>query len=242
MESSNGMSQGTENFSNPGVTQNVSTETQTPSERTFRQSEVNDIVKKAKYGAIEDYKRQWNEQPQYAAQKYGERDVQQPAAQVSQDEIRKLAAEEAQRLRDQWLQEAQSKAEAEHAQKTVQNFWNKLAPGKEKYSDFDKVLANVNLSKFPNVVQLLAEYVDNSADLMHYLGNDPIKMNELESLAQRSPEGAVFAARKLSQSLKDNESSAKVKVPNEPLSQLRPSNTGTDNGVMSIRDLRQKYR
>jgi hypothetical protein len=48
--------------------------------------------------------------------------------------------------------------------------------------------------------------------------------------------------QRLSQSIKDNESAGKMRHPNEPLSQMRPSNTGTDNGAMSVKDYRSKYR
>lgn len=252
MESSNGLSQGSETSSQPGLTSTApapaqSAPVQAPEERTFRQSEVNDIVKRAKYGAIEDYKRLQSEQPQYASQKYGEAqqpnrpaETQQPLA--NEHEVRRLAAEEAQRLRDQWNKDEQSKTEAANAQRTVQNFWQKIAPGREKYQDFDKVVGDINYRAFPNVVHLLGDFVDNSHDVLYELGKDRIKMANLESLAYMSPQDAIVQAQRLSQSIKDNEAANKMKLPNEPLSQMRPSNTGTDNGVMGVRDYRQKYK
>ncbi len=253
MESSNGMSQGQENISQqPGLTSSApasapSAPVQAPEERTFRQSEVNDIVKRAKHGAVEDYRRLQSEQPQYATQKYGEPAQQHRPQEAQQNlphegEVRRLAAEEAQRLRDQWIKDEQSKAEAANAQRTVQNFWSKIAPGREKYPDFDKVVGDINYKAFPNVVHLLGDFVENSHDVLYELGKDRIKMANLESLAYMSPQDAIIQAQRLSQSIKDNEAAGKVKLPNEPLSQMRPSNTGTDNGVMGVKDYRQKYR
>ncbi len=75
MESANGMSQGSDTaVSQSGSTASTGTPAQsapatTHEERVFRQSDVNDIVKKAKYGAVEDYKRLQSEQPQYVQQK-----------------------------------------------------------------------------------------------------------------------------------------------------------------------------
>jgi hypothetical protein len=254
MESSNGMSQGQDN-SSPGITPSVTSQSapasqpapvQTSDERTFRQSEVNDIVKKAKYGAVEDFKRLNAEQPNYAQQKYGQpvdnQQPSQPNANFSEDHLRKIASDEIQRSRDRWMQDAQAKSEAESAQRIVQNFWNKISPGKEKYQDFDKVTGDIEYARFPNVVQLLADHVENSHDMLYELGKDRIKMAQLEQLAVMSPRDAIIHAQKLSQSLKDNENAKNIRSPNEPLSQLRPSNTGTDTGVLGVKDLRRKYK
>lgn len=215
-------------------------------ERTFRQSEVTDIVKKAKYGAVEDFKRLQSEQPNYVQQKNNEgveyqRSQQSPNI-ASEQEIRRLASEEAQRFSDQRFQEQQKRYEAETAQKVVQSFWNKIAPGKEKYSDFDAVTGDIEYARFPNVVQLLAEHVDNSHDMLYELGKDRGKMATLEQLAYMSPKDAIRQAQRMSQSLKDNETASKTRVPHEPLSQMRPSNTGTDNGVMGVSDYRRKWK
>jgi hypothetical protein len=245
MDSSNGLSQGndTQPVSSPGVTPSVEDSQKGQSaphqeERTFRQSEVNEIVKKAKYGAVEDFRRLQNEQPQYAREKFGEP----PSREPNDDHYRKIAAEEAQRLRDQWINESRTKTENDNAQRIVQNFWNKVAPGKEKYQDFEKVIGDIEYSRFPNTVQLLSEYVDNSADMLYELGKDRFKMAQLEQLALLSPKDAIIQAQRLSQSLKDNEAAGKTRTPNEPLSQMRPSNTGTDNGVMGVRDYRNKWK
>ena len=251
MESSSGMSQGTETLSSqPGVTSATpaqSAPVQTPEERVFKQSEVNDIVKRAKHGAVEDYRRLQSEQPQYAQQKYGEAAPHQPqntppAVNTHESEIRRLAAEEAQRLRDQWVQDAQTRSQTENAQKIVQDFWNKISPGKEKYQDFDKVTGDIEYAKFPSVVQLLAQYVDNSHDVLYELGKNRINLSQLELLAERSPKDAIVHAQRLSQSLKDNEAAGKMRLPNEPLSQMRPSSSGTDNGVLGFKDLKKKYK
>jgi len=215
-------------------------------DRLFTQSELNDIVRRAKNDAVEGYKRkasssEYAPQDSYAAP---QRQPNQPSPNqyYSPDEIRRMAAEETQRLRDEWVGEAQRKALEQDAQRIVGEFFNKLSPGKEKYQDFEKVVGDVDLGRFPNVVQLLHGYTDNVSDVMYELGKDRTKLAMLETLCNTSPRDAIVAAQRLSQSLKDNETAQKTRFPNEPLSQLRPSNTGTDNGVMSVSDYRRKYK
>ena len=215
-----------------------------PTERTFRQSEVNDLIKRVKHEESQKRERLYNEQPQYAEQKYGSRDhsSEQNRA-IPESDIRRLAAEEAQRLRDQWVNDAQSKSEQDNANRIVKNFWDKISAGKDKYDDFEKVTGDIEYSRFPNVVQLLADHLDNSADVLYELGKDRLKMAQLEQLSYMSPKDAIVQAKRLADSIKDNESASRLRTPNSPLSQQRPSNVGTEAGsVMSMRDLKAKYR
>ena len=199
-------------------------------ERVFRQAEVNDLVGRARREGAETATKRTQQQQDYTPQHHQEAD------------IRRLAAEEAQRLRDTWVADAQSKAETTAAEKIVQNFYSKINAGKEKYEDFEKVTGEINLADHPNVVQLLAEYIDNSPDVLYELAKDPLKMWQIESMAKKNPQGAIKEAQRLAKSIKDNETAGKVRTPNAPLSQMRPSNVGTDTGVMSVSDYRKKYK
>lgn len=252
MDMANGQAQGhdTSTGSTPSASQ-AQTQTapvQSTDERVFKQSEVNEIVRKAKYGAVEDFKRVSAEQPDYAARKYGDSGQPQQSQPTQQqggfDEghYRKIAAQEAQRLRDEWVRDAQSKAEADNAQRIVQTFWNKLEPGRQKYQDFDKVTSDIEYAQFPNVVQLLAQHSENAHDILYELGKDRIKMANLEFLCSKSPRDAIVQVQRLSDSIKENEAAAKHRIPNEPLSQMRSTNQGTDNGVKSVRDFRKIYK
>lgn len=243
----NGMSQGIDTSSSQGSNSSSQAAPQVQpgvEERSFRQSEVNEIVKRAKNDAVETYKRITNEQPQYALQKYGEGSQQPPQSgnQVNEETYRRIASEEAKRHLESVQQDALRQNQDEMAKRTVQTFFAKTHKGKEKYQDFDQVTGDVDLGRFPNVVRLLADFVDNSEDMFYELGKDRIKMANLEHLANLSPNDAIVQARRLSQSIKDNQASAKVRFPNEPLSQMRPSHTGTDSGAKSVGDYRKKYR
>ncbi len=249
MESSAGLSSGLDNTSNPGLATQAapSVSTETANERSFRQSEVNEMIGRAKREAIEKDRRMRIEQPEYAQQKYSDTASQQASQpqyqqQGNEDHIRKIVADETQRQREAWEQQTRQKTETEQAQAIVNKFWNKISPGKEKYQDFEKVTGDIEYARFPNTVQILADHVENSADVLYELGKDRFKMAQLESLSYMSPRDAIIQAQRLAQSIKENDHAAKIRLPNEPLSQLRPSISGTDGSAPSFKDLRAKYR
>lgn len=218
------------------------------SEKIFTQSEVNDIVKKAKHGAVEGFKRLSVERPEYIQQKHSgneasfPRNDYQESSRQPEDDIRRIAAEEITKLHTKMADDAHRSSQEREAQRIVQEFLGKVVAGKDKYNDFDQVVGDVELAQFPNTVQLLHGYVDNVSDVMYELARDPIKMAQLETLARTSQKGAVKAIQSLSKSIKDNQDGMKMRTSKEPLDQLRPSNTGTDSGEPSVRDYRRKYR
>jgi hypothetical protein len=217
-------------------------EQSTPSEKMLRQSEVNEIVGRAKQDAasraVEQYKRSM-ESPQQQSQQQ-----QAPQHNMSEERFRQMAAEEAQRIRDQERSEWQTRTETENAQRIVKNFYDKIEAGKEKYEDFEKVTGNLDLSRFPNTVHMLAEMVDNPHDVLYELGKNRAKMAQLEIAAREFPQEALFDLKRLADSIKNNEAASSRRTPNAPLSQQRPSNVGTDSGrnAMSMRDLKAKYK
>jgi hypothetical protein len=248
-ESVQGMSQSQETGSSQPVTPSSSApSTQSApvsDERTFRQSEVNDIVKKAKYGAVEDFKRMQTTQPSYIQEKHSSftPPTERPSEyQLPEDRIRQIVNDATKQQLESMRAEAYQHSQTEAAKKTVQNFWNKVTSGREKFQDFDTVVGDINFQGFPNVVEMLGDHIENADQVLYELGKDRTKMANLEYLAERSPQDALKAAQRLAKSLQDNEAAGKVRLPNEPLSQMRPSNAGTDTGAMSVTDYRKKYK
>jgi hypothetical protein len=245
----NGSSQGTDiPSSEPSspVQQSTSSVTNAaPEERSFRQSEVNEIVKRAKNDAVDTYRRINAEQPQYAQQKYGSPAPNQDSqthGQFDENTYRRIASEEAKRHLEEVKQDALRTSQDESAKRTVQNFFAKTGKGREKYQDFDQVTGDVDLGRFPNVVQLLGEFVENSDDVFYELAKDRTKMAMLEQLTNMSPNDAIVQVKRMSKSIQDNQAALKIRYPNEPLSQLRPSNTGTETTALSVSDYRKKYK
>ena len=228
-----------DNVSDTNQTQ-VQETAQQAQERLFKQSELNEIVGRAKHDAVESFKRQ--QQTQYA-QQAPQSNQAQSSKSLSEDDVKRLTGEELSRQRNEWTREAQERADAEIAQRIVNSYKEKIAPGKEKYEDFEAVTNNVDMRYYPNVVQLLAEYVDNSHDVIYELAKNRTKLYQLESTCGHNPQDAIYEIKRLSDSIKANESTSQMKHANSPLSQQRPSNTGTDSGnTLSMKDLKRKYK
>lgn len=228
-----------DNASDTNQSQLVEQAQSQPTERIFKQSELNEIVGRAKHEAVESFKRQQSQQQQ----QYPQNHESQAVRGLSEDDVRRLTGEELTKHRDSWTREAQERADAEAAQRIVSAYKEKIAAGKEKYEDFEAVTNNVDMRYYPNVVQLLAEYVDNSSDVLYELARNRTKLHQIESVCAHNPQDAIYEIRRLADSIKANDQISQIKHANAPLSQQRPSNTGTDSGnSLSIRDLKRKYR
>jgi hypothetical protein len=120
----------------------------------------------------------------------------------------------------------------------------KVLQGHQKYSDYDQVLRDVNLPELaksnPAFIYILGA-TDNTHDVLKDLHSNPQKLATLLQLSanpatQSLAHNQILA---LSNSIKQNEAAANEKPANEPLSQVKPSTTGTDNGSMSVRDYKK---
>lgn len=210
-------------------------------ERLFKQAELNEIVGRAKHDAVESYKRQ--QQQQSTQQSSQQSQTQATSKTLSEDDVKRLTGEELNRHREEWTRESQERMNVEAAERIVNSYKEKISAGKEKYDDFEAVTNNVDMRYYPNVVQLLAEYVDNSHDVLYDLAKNRSKLYQLESTCQHNPQDAIFEIKRLADSIKANETHSSMKNARSPLSQQRPSNTGTDSGTtLSMRDLKMKYR
>lgn len=232
-------------------------------ERTFRQHEVNDIVSRRTAEAVERYKRETSiasHQPSQQQQQSGNQQhyqaPQQPAPPppqyngLSEHEARRIAAEEAQRSRTEWAQEAQRTAEQQNAERITSEFFTKVGTGEGGVQGFHKLVADagLDLRAIPYHVQL-ANMVDNTRDVMVELVNNPSKIGIIQNLididlrAGRQPNLALAEMKRLSTALKANSKATNFKAPQDPLSQMRPSNAGTDNrGALTVSDYKRKYR
>lgn len=212
-------------------------------EKMLPQSQVNELIGNAKRQAaekaVEDYKRHNTQAAQEQAPQTQE---QSSVRHSSEDDIKRLAGDEIKRHFSQLEQEAQERANVDAANRIVGMFRDKIVAGKDKFEDFESVTGNVAMQYYPNVVQLLAEHVDNTADVLYHLAKNRDKLYRLESLSAHNTSDAIYEIRRLADSIKSNEESSQAKHPNAPLSQQRPSNTGTESGSLSMSDLKRKYR
>jgi UTP:GlnB (protein PII) uridylyltransferase len=228
------------------VSEAVQTAVESPliTEKTIPQSQVNEIVGNAKREAadraVEAYKRQ---QAQSAGQAQSSPQYQDSHRNMSEDDIKRVTDDRIKSHFTELQHEAQERSNVEAANRIVRMFGEKIVAGKDKYDDFETVARSVKMENYPGVVQLLAEHIDNSADVLYHLAKNRSKLYEFERFYAEQPEDAVYEIKRLSDSMKANDAAATAKNPNAPLSQNRPSNTGTDSGSsLSMSDLKRKYR
>lgn len=204
-----------------------------PTEKMVPQSQVNEIVGNAKRQAaekaVEEYKRQQYQEP--VSNRH-----------ISEDDIKRMTDDQIKNHFGRMEKEAQERSNMEAANRIVGMFRDKLVAGKDKFEDFESVTGDVAMQYYPNVVQLLAEHVDNTADVLYHLAKNRDKLHRLESLSSHNSSDAVYEVKRLSDSIKANSGTLQRREANTPLSQQRPSNIGTDSmGPLSMRDLKAKY-
>jgi hypothetical protein len=200
-----------------------------PSEKLFTQAELEKRIADTRAKTRDHYYAQGK---QDALSAYGKQDVSQQSlggiAQQSPEEIEKIVE---QKIKERSQQEA--------ANHIAQDFIGKMQTGKDKYSDFEETVASLNLPAHPHVIYW-ANSLDNTVDVVYDIAKNPEKFASILMLAQTAPELARRKMLELSSSIKKNAEASKQPHVNEPLSQLRPSTMGTDNGSMTVRDLRRQ--
>ena len=198
-------------------------------EKMLKQSEVNELIGKAKHAAYEKGKREAqgdtaNMQSHNGASMGG-------MPQLTEEQVRQMISDEAQR---------QTQVAAAH--NMLNNFAQQMGTGKGKYSDFDETVANLgDLKNISHVVHMATE-TGIAGDVMYELGRNPGKVASLTTLAYINPQLATHEMKKLADSIKTNEQAQDTPSIKEPLSQVKPSTVGKDNGSSSMKDLRRKYK
>lgn len=198
------------------------------SEKVLKQSEVNAIVGQVRQEAYEKAKR--DAQAEFKASNessFG--GMQQQTQQRSDADIRKMIDEQAEKRASQiW------------AQQTYEQFSQKMGRGKEKFSDFDEKIAELDLVNNPNLAHL-ANSVDNTDEVMYEIASNSGKLATLLTLSVANPRRAAREIAALSESIRQNHAGIAENTPTakEPLRQIKPSIAGTDSGVMTHDDWRK---
>ena len=187
-----------------------------PQEKMIPQSEVNHLVGKVRQEAHEKGKMEAQQ-------------VQQGT--LSEERIRQIIMEQTQ-------QSQQKQAMEMRAQQIVQDFAGKMSAGGAKYPGFEEKVAALDLPKIPQIVHL-ASSVDNTADVMNELADNPHKIASLLTLARETPHLANLEMQKLSNSIKANQKATETVQTKEPLSTIKPSTAPSDKGPLSVADFRK---
>lgn len=194
-------------------------------EKTIPQSVVDNVVKQAKHHAYEQGKKAAKEE---LAQQANTSASNQTSAPLTTEDVQSMISNHTVQQTNEW-----------QAQQIAQQFLSKLSLAKDKYPDFEETLANLEVHKFPEVVQL-ANNFDNTADIMYELAKNPSKAVILKQCAQLNPKLAAIEIQRLSDSIKQNQNAKQIPSAQPPLSQLTPSLTKTDNGPVTVSDYRNQ--
>lgn len=211
-------------------TTSSSTVNTAPSEKLIPQSKVDEIVRHANARVADKVRKEMSE-TQSAPTNY-------PPS-IDMETIRKVAAEEAQKQQAALLKHQNEEMVKQQGNRIANEFISKLEAAKQQYEDFDTVVGGgIPLGAIPNIVQI-SNSMENTAAVIYELQRNPLKATNLEMLASLNPALARDEMRKLAQSINLNEQAKSAKTPNEPLSQISPSPVGTDNGSLTLKDLKK---
>lgn len=223
----------------------------TPPEKMLSVSRVNELVKKAKRDGERKMQEQLDVAKQQIEQLQGQQgqppvqqqQQQQPMQQQQQGTMSPEQMQQVMQMVQQKQQEEQAARHKEQLEKEVnevaEQYFGKLAQGREAFEDFDDVTASFDPAAFPQLV-FLATQADNTAAIIYELQKNPAKLATLSHLVDKSPSMARAEIAKLSQSIKTNQDAKNnLQEAQDPLSRLKPSPVGTDNGKKGIKDYKQ---
>jgi transposase len=126
----------------------------------------------------------------------------------------------------------------QEVQQVAQQYFGKMAQGKDMFEDFEAITADFNPAEFPQLV-FLANQMDNTPAIIYELRKNPGKLADLAVLVEKSPNMARSELNKLSESIKRNDEAKRtLQEAQDPLSRLKPSPVGTDNGTKTVRDFK----
>lgn len=156
--------------------------------------------------------------------------------QMSAADIERMIAEKAPQMLQDHVNEMKN-------QQTVESFVAKMEAAEAKHPGLEAKLNDLDYRTMAPVISL-ANDMENTADIMKELLDNPMKMGNLMTLVYTQPKMASRAMAELSNSIKTNtEALAQEKQAQDPMSQLKPSTSaGMDNSAMSVSDFRKMFR
>lgn len=221
----------------------------TPPEKMLSVSQVNELIKKAKRKGEQKMQEQLDAARQELQQLQSQQGQQPAPVQPVVPPQPQAQSVDAQAIQQQVMQMMQQKMDEDKARMhqeqlekevndVAQQYFGKLAQGKDMFEDFEAVTANFDPAAFPQLVYL-ATQADNTAAIIYELQKNPSKLATLATLVEKSPSMARAELAKLSQSIKMNdEAKANLQQAQDPLNRLKPSPVGTDNGTKTVRDFK----
>jgi hypothetical protein len=149
--------------------------------------------------------------------------------QQTKDQIRQLIFEEANKISRQSM-----------AAKIENEWLSAMNEAKDNDPEFAEAYDALNIEAHPEMV-LWMNGMENKAAMVKDMANNPAKFSNILMLARGgSPKLAQKELSNLSASIKANEAAKNTPKVDAPLSQIKPSNIGSDNGDMSVSDYKNQ--
>jgi len=207
-------------------------------EKLYTRDEVAKITNAEKNKALDKAKKEFETAAALKNQSYS-----QPQDNLGQDNS-KLTSEQIKQVHQEIENKAYRQAQEMFHQKSIAEFQGKIAEAKKKYNDFDEAVTSLGFDKMPedalkSMVSLL-NVADNGGDVLYDVAKNPTKYAGIINLVAINPNLAIAEIQRLSRSIKDNDTATKAPITNSPLSQVKPSITGADNGSMTVNDYRKQ--
>lgn len=206
-------------------------------EKSVPQSKVNEILVHAKQEARERGKRE-------ALEEINKIYSQAPSSANSSsdldtDSIRRMVEQATDKHIQTRVQEHEQEMRYQEGMRMAEEIKAKLAVGPSRYPDFEQEVMELSL---PNMAPILkhTQGIDNLADVVYYLAKNPTQLQLLKGLDEDQPLKVPKELKKIADLLQVNEEAKNFKFANEPLPQMSPSIIGTDNGTLTLRDMKRQ--
>jgi vacuolar-type H+-ATPase subunit I/STV1 len=173
-----------------------------PPEKMLPASQVNELIKKAKRKG----EQKMQEQLDAAKQQIEQLQTQQAQQQVQntaqtgspqQPQQGQQQGVDTQQVMQQVMQQLQQKQQEDEQKRhqeeieqevnqVAQQYFGKMAQGKDMFEDFEAITADFNPAEFPQLV-FLANQMDNTAAIIYELRKNPGKLADLAVWVEKSP-------------------------------------------------------
>lgn len=214
-------------------------------EKTLPQSKVNDLIRQEKEAAklraqqeyeaqLQDYKNQLNEL----------KNSSQVGGMTNNLNIDDIYSQLESRFRQQAERQQNEYAEQqkrEQMEQVAANYYRNLDTAKDKYEDFESVMAEFDPKAFPELVMLTSD-MENGGDVAYHVIKSPEKLANFMSMATRDPNMARKMLAKIGSSIAQNQQAqANYQAAPAPLSKMQSTHGGVNQPApSSVRELRSK--
>ncbi|UCE38409.1 MAG: hypothetical protein JSW00_04055 [Thermoplasmata archaeon] len=227
--------------------QDSGTESSVGQEHMVPQSKVRQLVGTAKQKGYDQAAEEFRSQQQYAQQAPQYQQAPQAQSQapslggIDQKTLDSYFDQRLNQYQQQQVEQQQQAYFQQEANRILQEMGNKTSEAKSRYEDFDQTLESVGgFQSVPEVWQY-ANAVENGGDVLYDLAKNPGKVATILQLGSRDPNLAISEIKRLSNSIKQNQTGANQQVAPEPTRQIKSSNVGVGDGPKSIADFKKMY-